>query len=146
MALQTFEEFCKDHNLDIKTITSTEITHTAQQAAHTHEVPVSNIVKSLLVKGDEGYFLILVPGDKKLDLDFWRKRLGQKKLKMSNAEDVKRETGYSIGGVPPFGHLKNIKTYIADGFDNSQELVAAAGSQFSVFRISLDNLRKIIGT
>jgi prolyl-tRNA editing enzyme YbaK/EbsC (Cys-tRNA(Pro) deacylase) len=155
MSVKNFKDYLNSNNLEIQVIESDQPTHTAEQAAQVHAVPVSNIVKSLLVvcentslEGDEkSFFMILVPGNLRLDLEKWSKKLCKSlggRLKMASPDDVKEITGYSIGGVPPFGHKTPIETYIDEGFNRSQELVAAAGSANAVFRISYDGLKEQI--
>jgi prolyl-tRNA editing enzyme YbaK/EbsC (Cys-tRNA(Pro) deacylase) len=149
MAVSQFNEFLTNKEVtDIVVVETDGNTHTAQQAADVHGVPVSNIVKSLLTFVQIGceirYVLVLVPGDKRLDIDYWKDYLEAETLRMAKANEVKDVTGYSIGGVPPFGHLKKIETYIADGFDAKTDLVAAAGSAKAVFRTSLKRLNELI--
>ena len=144
MAVETFLDFLKENNLDIEVVITKQPTHTALQASQTHGVPVCNIVKSLLVKIDNDFLLFLVPGDRRLDLEDLKKRFNSDSVFMANADEVKQITGYSIGGVPPFGHIKKLKTYIEAGFDNNSSLVAAAGSNNSVFKISLKKLKSIV--
>ena len=138
MSTKKFQDFLNKNNLDITIIQSQEATHTAQQAADTHKVSVQNIVKSILVKIDNEFVMFLVPGDRKIDL---KKKNGV----IATPDEVKNITGYSIGGVPPFGHTEKIKTFIIEeGFDKKQQLLAAAGSQNSVFKITFDKLKKIL--
>ena len=136
--MNRFEQYLKQNKIsDISIITSEEDTNTAEQAANTHNVPVSNIVKSLVVKTDNEFVLYLVPGDKRLDME----RVGGR---MANAEEVKEITGYSIGGVPPFGHTTKLKTYIVDGFNKDEIVVAAGGKPNTVFKIALKRLKELI--
>ena len=146
MAKEVFQKFLNENNLKIQIIDSKENTHTAQQAADTHSIPVRNIVKSILVKIDEKFVLFLVPGDKRIDLKEKKKDFNAKKIEVANADEVKNITGYSIGGVPPFGHKEKLKTFVEKGFDENEKLLAAAGSPNSVFKISLKELEKIIST
>lgn len=144
MATQTFKNYLEKNNLDIKVIETTQPTRTAQEAADTHGVPVSNIVKSLLVKVDEEFKLFLVPGDKRLDLEDLKKRFNTENIRMATADEVKEVTGFSIGGVPPFGHTNPIPTYIEEGFDENKAIAAAAGSGNSVFKTTLSNLKTCV--
>ena len=137
MSTKKFREFLEKNSIDIEILESPEKTHTAQQAANVHNVPVSNIAKSILVKIDKEFVLLLVPGDRKVDLK-------RKKCKIAKPEEVKKTTGYSIGGVPPFGHKQKIKTYIEDGFDEESEVLAAGGSPNSIIKINISKLKKII--
>ncbi|WKZ31279.1 MAG: YbaK/EbsC family protein [Candidatus Dojkabacteria bacterium] len=145
MAVTTFKQYLEANDIDVEIIETSEDTHTAQQAADVHGVPVSNIVKSLLLCADEKqFYLVLTPGDVRLDIEKWKERLGATTLRMANADEVKQNTGYSIGGVPPFGHATQITTYIEEGFDPAIDLVAAAGSAKSVFKITLAKLNEVI--
>lgn len=144
MAVTQFRDFLQKRSLDIKVIESDSSTHTAQQAADVHSVPVSNIVKSLLCTDGEVFYMILTPGDKRLDLEMWAKNLGLSNFRMANPDEVKKMTGYSIGGVPPFGHLNAMKIYIENGFNPEEKLVAAAGSSNAVFEISFTDLNEIV--
>jgi prolyl-tRNA editing enzyme YbaK/EbsC (Cys-tRNA(Pro) deacylase) len=59
-------------------------------------------------------------------------------------EEVKLVTGYSIGGVPPFGHNTKIKTVIWEGFPENGVVVPAAGAGNAVFKVDITKLRQII--
>ncbi len=137
MSTKKFKEFLEKNNLNIEILESPEKTHTAQQAADVHSVSVENIVKSILTKVNDEYVLFLVPGDKKIDLK-------EKKATIAKPDEVKKITGYSIGGVPPFGHKTKVKTYIQEGFRKDEKLLAAAGSPNSVFKISLEELENML--
>ena len=144
MSSKKFQEFIDKENIKIKIIESREKTHTAQQAANSHGVPVKNIVKSILVKIEDEFLLFLVPGDKRIDLERKKEEFNANECRVANANEVKEITGYSIGGVPPFGHKEKIKTYIEEGFSKNEELLAAAGSSNSMFKINLGELEKTI--
>lgn len=143
MSTKTFKQYLVDYGIDdIEIIESDQSTHTAEEAATVHGVPVSNIVKSLVVTDDIEHFMFLVPGDKQLNLDKASEEI-EDEARMAIADEIKSITGFSIGGVPPFGHKKELRTFVVKGFDTDQELVAAAGSSNSVFKISYDRLLQI---
>ena len=59
--------------------------------------------------------MCLVAGDKRCSLNKLKKIKDKKDISMASPEDVKTQTGYTIGGVSPIGHLKKIEIII----DNS---------------------------
>ncbi len=137
MSVSLFLEFVKKHRLEIAPVKSERATTTAKEAAEAHGVPVSNIVKSLLVHEADGDFVIyLCPGDRRLEL--------KDGARMATADEVKEITGHSIGGVPPFGHKRPLKTKIADGFNPTTPLWAAAGAADTNFKTTLEELQNII--
>ena len=71
------------------------------------------------------------------------KNLMIKDVSMASAEDVKDVTGFTIGGVSPIGHLKEINVYIDKSLERFEKLYAAAGHPNCVFEINFNNLQKI---
>ncbi len=136
MSTRLFNNFIKTHNLPIQPVKSDQPTATAYEAATAHGVPVSNIVKSLVVKQGHEFMVYLCPGDQRLNLP--------EGARMANANEVKAVTGHSVGGVPPFGHEKLLKTVIVEGFDPTTPLWAAAGAQDTNFQTTLAELSRII--
>ena len=62
---------------------------------------------------------------------------------MAEADDVKKITGFTIGGVSPIGHLKKINIFIDNSLERFNSLFAAAGHPNCVFKINFENLKKI---
>tara|TARA_Y100000768_G_scaffold346328_1_gene293789 strand:- start:186 stop:665 length:480 start_codon:yes stop_codon:yes gene_type:complete len=116
---------------------------TALEAASSLGCEVGAIVKSLLLKTDNNFTLCLVAGDKRASLNSIKKALKVKNASMASAEDVKNVTGYTIGGVSPVGHFKDIEILIDKSLNRFNSLFAAAGHPNCVFKIDFINLRKI---
>ena len=62
---------------------------------------------------------------------------------MANPEEVKKVTGYTIGGVSPTGHLIKTKILIDENLKNFKSLFAAAGHPNVVFEIDFINLKAL---
>ena len=62
---------------------------------------------------------------------------------MANPEDVKKITGYTIGGVSPIGHLTKIKIFIDETLNRFSSIFAAAGHPNAVFEIDFENLKAL---
>ena len=116
---------------------------TAKDAANSLNCEVGAIVKSLLFRIENSFLLCLVSGDKKTSLNKIKKILNIKDVSMASADDVKDVTGYSIGGVSPIGHLKEVKIFIDNSLERFDKLFAAAGHPKCVFKINFVNLQKI---
>ena len=61
---------------------------------------------------------------------------------MASPEDVKAQTGYTIGGVSPIGHLEKIEIIIDNSLERFIELFAAAGHPNCVFKINFNRYKK----
>ena len=134
------EESLKKFNSEINVIYLKNSARTAIEAASSLGCEVGAIVKSLLFKTDNTYSLFLVAGDKKVSLNKIKKTLNLKNVCMATAEEVKKVTGYTIGGVSPVGHLTDLQIYIDTTLERFAKIFAAAGHPNCVFEISFNNL------
>ena len=132
-----------DFDPALSVITLDYSARTAIEAASSLGCEVGAIVKSLLFRIENSFLLCLVSGDKKTSLNKIKRILGIKDVSMASADDVKNVTGYSIGGVSPIGHLKEVKIFIDNSLERFDELFAAAGHPNCVFKINFVNLQKI---
>ena len=62
---------------------------------------------------------------------------------MANADEVKTNTGFSIGGVSPVAHTLNLNILVDKSLDRFQYIFAAAGHPNCVFKITYNELIKI---
>ena len=133
----------KDFDTELKVEILNSSARTAVDAANSLKCQVGAIVKSLLLRADDGFVLCLVSGDKKCSLNKVKKIIGKKDVCMANADDVKKETGYTIGGVSPVGHTNNLEIMIDEKLNRFQDIFAAAGHPNAVFKINFKNLKEI---
>ena len=116
---------------------------TALDAANSLNCEVGAIVKSLLFRTKDTFLLCLVSGDKRCSLNKLKKITQIKDISMASPDDVKTQTGYTIGGVSPIGHLKKINIFIDNSLERFDIIFAAAGHPNCVFKIDFKNLLKI---
>ena len=137
------EKFLKDFDQSLEVIILENSARTAQDAATALECKVGAIVKSLLFKAENTFILCLVAGDKRCSLNKLKKIKDKKDISMAQPEEVKTQTGYTIGGVSPVGHLEKIEIIIDNSLERFNELFAAAGHPNCVFKINYDDIQKI---
>ena len=137
------EKSLKNFDQSLEVIVLDKSTRTALHAATALGCNVGAIVKSLLFKTNDSFILCLVAGDKRASLSKIKKIINKKDVSMANPEDVKSQTGYTIGGVSPIGHLKQIEIIIDNSLERFNELFAAAGHPNCVFKINFTNIQKI---
>ena len=137
------EKFLKDFDQSLEVIILENSARTALDAAKALDCNVGAIVKSLLFKTGDGFILCLVAGDKRCSLNKLKKIKDEKDISMASPEDVKAQTGYTIGGVSPIGHLEKIEIIIDNSLKRFNELFAAAGHPNCIFKINFSNIQKI---
>ena len=137
------EKCLKEFDENLSVVELENSAKTALDAANSLNCEVGAIVKSLLIKIENDFLLCLVSGDKRCSLNKLKKISEKKNVRMASADEVKKITGYTIGGVSPIGHLNKINILIDHTFDRFTDLFAAAGHPNCVFKIDFKNLQKI---
>ena len=137
------QELISKFDSKLKVIVLNTTARTAKDAATSLKCEVGAIVKSLLFKVDDTFLICLVPGDKRCSLNKLKKILNKKDVCMANAEEVKENTGFSIGGVSPVGYIKKLDILIDKSFNRFKNVFAAAGHPNCVFKINYNELIKI---
>jgi Cys-tRNA(Pro) deacylase len=139
---QKVADAAQELGLDVEIVEFEQTTRTAQDAADAIGCQAAQIVKSLLFVVDGQPLMALVSGANRLDerkLAALR-GVGRKKVKRADADTAKAVTGFSIGGVPPFGHTSSLPVYVDQDLTRFDVVWAAAGTPHAVFAITPDHL------
>ena len=130
-----------DKNLQIQVLKETA--RTAKDAANALNCEEGAIVKSLVFKTETEFLICLISGDKRCSLNKLKKVISKKDVSMASADDVKAQTGFTIGGVSPVGHINNLTIIIDKTLDRFQSVFAAAGHPNSIFEIDFVKLKDL---
>ncbi|MGN6635340.1 MAG: Cys-tRNA(Pro) deacylase, partial [Oryzihumus sp.] len=84
------------------------------EAAEALGVPPARVFKTLLVQGEGGLAVGIVPVDRQLDLKAVAAALGAKKVAMADPAAAERSTGYVVGGISPIGQRRALPTVLDD--------------------------------
>ena len=134
------QEFITQFDSKLKISILDTTARTAKDAAESLGCEVGAIVKSLVFRADDTFLICLVAGDKRCSLNKLKKIIDKKDVCMANADEVKSNTGFSIGGVAPVAHLKKLNILIDRSLGRFQSVFAAAGHPNSIFKIEYDKL------
>jgi prolyl-tRNA editing enzyme YbaK/EbsC (Cys-tRNA(Pro) deacylase) len=120
-------------------------TRTAAEAAQACGCTVAQIVKSLVFRGVETGkpYLLLVSGANRVNEKAVAAIIGEA-LTRPDADYVRAVTGFSIGGIPPFGHTTTLTTYVDRDLLAFDEVWAAAGTPHCVMRLDPTVLRRAV--
>lgn len=131
-------------------------THTAADAARVVGAEIGQIVKSLVfVSGaDSGAdaagnvgglepIVCLVSGADRVDLGQLAAVLGRQDVRRATAREADELTGYTIGGIPPFGHRQRTRVIMDPALGRYEKVWAAAGLPTAVFPVSPATLRML---
>jgi prolyl-tRNA editing enzyme YbaK/EbsC (Cys-tRNA(Pro) deacylase) len=123
----------QERGLQIEVTTLSDSARTAALAAAALGVEVGQIVKSLVFLREGEPVMVLCAGDRRVDA----MRLG---LSPAKADHVREATGFSIGGIPPLGHVIELPTTIDESLRRYDVVWAAAGTPHDVFAVDTEAL------
>ena len=134
-------DFLNKFDKNIELIALTKTARTANDAATSLNTDVGSIVKSLLFKDAKNDFhLCLVSGDKFVSLEKISNLFNSKTTK-ANADECKKFTGFSIGGISPVAHENKPKSILIDtNLRKFNKIYAAAGHPHVVFGVTFKDL------
>jgi len=139
-SVKRVNDFIKQFDSSLEIIILDKTARTAKDAATALNCEVGAIVKSLVFRADDIFLVCLVAGDKRCSLNKLKKIISKKDVCMANADEVKANTGFSIGGVAPIAHLKKLNILIDQSLSRFQGVFAAAGHPNSIFKIEYNQL------
>ena len=120
---------------------------TAAEAAAALGIEVGQIASSLIFKLPDGSpLLVITSGRHRVDTDLVAQNLGIEKLGRVDADYVKEQSGFSIGGVSPVGWISKPEIILIDEALNDYDIVwAAAGHPHAVYPTTYDELIQCTG-
>ena len=137
--IETLSRF--NENLKVQILEKTA--RTAKEAANALNCEEGAIVKSLVFKTETEFLVCLISGDKRCSLNKLKKVISKKDVSMASADEVKAQTGFTIGGVSPVGHINNLDIIIDKKLERFQIVYAAAGHPNSIFKIDISQLKDL---
>ena len=137
------QNFLTNFDTKLKILVLNKTAKTAREAATSLKCEEGAIVKSLLFKANNFFLICLISGDKRCSLKKLKEFLKEKNISMANASEVKKITGFSIGGVAPIAHLTKLDIFIDKSLKRYEYVYAAAGHPSCVFNINYNELIKM---
>jgi Ala-tRNA(Pro) deacylase len=109
--------------------------YTSAEAAEVRGESLHSGAKALVVKADDHFVMLVLPGDHSLDSKLARKVLGAKSIRFASREEVVAITGLEPGSIPPFGTLFGLKTFCDTALRECEKINFNAGSHSESVRM-----------
>lgn len=142
---QRVAQAARDADLAIEVRRFPEGTRTAVDAARAVGCDVAQIVKSLVFLADGQAVLALVSGADRVDTGRLAVAVGAGHVERADGDAAREATGYAIGGVPPFGHVRPVTVVMDRRLLDHEVVWAAAGRPDAVFSVAPDDLLRVSG-
>lgn len=116
---------------------------TAKEAADALGIEVGQIASSLIFLADGEPVLVISSGGHRVDTMQLAMILEVNDIAKATADEVRKATGFAIGGVAPVGHPHPLRTVVDIALSRYDEVWAAGGHPHYVFPTSYDELLRI---
>ena len=141
--LNKFKNILNQFGINEEIIQFEESTKTSQQAADALHVKINQIGKSIVFKTESGKFvLVIASGANRINEQIIEAEVKEKLIK-TNAEEIKLFTGYTIGGIPPFGHDNSMIIFVDSDLLKFEYIFCAGGTPNSIFKINPQKMIEI---
>lgn len=138
METQQVIEFFKSKNLLIDYIKTEKSTASSKDAASVIHCNVDEIAKSIVFECNGDAILVLLEGDKKVNVEKLEKEV-KHTVKKADPKFIIQKTGFEAGGVAPITN-ENTEIYIDDGINKHEYIWVSAGSKNEVIKLSTEGL------
>ncbi len=119
--------------------------YTAREVASAEHLPAREMAKVVMVFGDEGYHMMVVPANRLVDFHEIRLALGLTHARMATEEEIGRLfPDCELGAMPPFGNLYNIPVYLDSGLIGEETIAFNAGTHRDVIHMRTSDYRDIV--
>lgn len=132
---QRLQERLHELGLEVEIRELADSTRTAQEAADAVGAELGQIVKSLVFMDGDGALLCLCAGDRRVDTA----KLGDD-VRQAKGDEVREATGFAIGGVPPLGHERPVRTVVDESLRRFETVWCAGGTPHAVFPVETERL------
>ena len=102
---------------------------TSAEAAEVRGTSLHSGAKALIVKGDHGFTMLVMPADMTLHSTAARKQIHTRRMRFASPEELLELTGLLPGSVPPFGSLFNLVTVCDERLADNERINFNAGSR-----------------
>jgi len=135
-------EYLESKNIEFKIIHLNEVPKTAQDVERIYGCSLHQVLKTLIFIGETEPVIVVLPGDKRVDMNKLKKATKQTNLRMAKPDEIEEITGYKIGGVSPFGIEKNITKIIDESVFKTKTVNIGSGKAELGIELNSEELRK----
>jgi prolyl-tRNA editing enzyme YbaK/EbsC (Cys-tRNA(Pro) deacylase) len=146
VSAQKVQDVLRQFGFSCEVVELPDSTRTSKEAADAVGCKVEQIAKSIVFQGKQSGkpILVVASGANRIDERKLRDLVAEP-VRKADADFVRNETGFVIGGVPPVGHLKPIEIFIDEDLLKHGEIWAAAGTPHAVFKLNPADLARMTG-
>jgi len=144
MSSEKLEAYLRKEGVNARILTFKKHTMTVEDAEKQLGISRERIIKSMLFVDEKGIPMVgIVTGDKKVSEEKLMEVHGARRIKIARPSAVKSLTGYEVGGVPPIGYKKAIKTFIDPKVMTFDKVYGGGGAINALLEIGPQDIKRL---
>jgi Ala-tRNA(Pro) deacylase len=144
MPLEKLRAFLDQRKVKYVTITHSPA-HTAQDIAAAAHIPGKQMAKTVMVKVDGEFAMVVLPASMMVDFGRLLEATGAAEVELAHEKDFKDLfPGCAVGTMPPFGNLFGLRTFVAEELTEDKEIAFNAGSKTEVIRLAYADYERLV--
>ena len=143
-SLDKLKNFLDDNNINYDLLHH-DPTYTSEELAHKLDVHSKIIAKTVIIKNDKGFAMIVLPGDKKINFNYLKNIFLSNKLELATEKEIKKLfPDCEMGTMPPFCNLYKLPVYVAHSLSSDFEIIFNAGTHSDAIKIKYDDYTRVV--
>ena len=145
MTSADLQRFISAHDIEATILHLDDHTPTVPDAARALGVETDQIIKSLVFRLHDEPLLVINNGTARID----RRKLaaalevGRKRVKFADADQALAFTGFVVGAMPPFGHLRKLRTLVDPAVLTQTVIFGGGGDINAMMRVTPVELMRV---
>jgi prolyl-tRNA editing enzyme YbaK/EbsC (Cys-tRNA(Pro) deacylase) len=138
-------EWARQRGLDVRLHDDLPLVKTVAQAAQALGVSPAQIAKSVVFMAEDRPVVVLAPGDAKVVDRLVVDHVGgvRNRFRLARPAEVLEATGYPVGGVPPFGYPRPVRTLIESRLLENDRVIFGGGSDRALLEVAPDDVKRV---
>jgi Ala-tRNA(Pro) deacylase len=142
--LESLRDFLEENSANF-THTVHPNAFTAREVASAEHLPAREVAKTVVVHGDAGYYMLVVPASKQVDFRELRTALGFSSGRMA----TEHELGLlfpdcELGAMPPVGSLYGLRVYLDSSLAEQEHISFNGGTHRDEIHMSTAEYRRLV--
>jgi Ala-tRNA(Pro) deacylase len=113
--------------------------------ASAEHLPPREVAKTVIIWGENGYHMAVVPANKVVDFQELRTALGFTHARLATEQEIgDMFTDCDLGAMPPFGNLYGMPVYVDSTLADDEHIAFNAGTHKDVVHIRFDDFKRLV--
>lgn len=136
MPIRTLDQLLDSRNIPYRSYNHPP-TYTAQETAEVLHVTGYEVAKSVVLKIDNRFVIIVLPACQQVDLESFRQKMGAKTVELATEKELQKIAPMcDRGSIPPIGNLSGLPVYVATSLAEDEVISFSGGTHTEDIRMS----------